>query len=158
MVIGKDTIPVYLPYNHSICHLLFADDILIFCKSIPSSAAKLAKLLSLYQDSSGQLLNHDKSIIFMGKGNGRTSNTIKEIFNFKLATLPSMHPGAPLLIGCLRMLHFDALIASIRKRLSGWQAKALVSWAFSFGQACSSKYAHPYSHGSSPPQECLQHD
>lgn len=62
MVNGKDSIPVFGSSSvPPICHLMFADDIPIFCRAICSSAAKLAKLLSLYQDSSGQCLYHDKS-------------------------------------------------------------------------------------------------
>lgn len=72
---------------------MFANNILIFCRAIPSSDAFLAKLLTIYQDSSSQRINHMKSLIFMGICSRRVSYRIKETFKFKSTDLPSLMIG-----------------------------------------------------------------
>lgn len=112
------------PTRPPICHLLFADDILIF-RAFPRDAAKLCKLFSLYKDSSGQRLNLGKSLIFMGRCSPRSSIRIKAIFKFRSATFPSSYLGVPLLLGSPRQRHFDALLAVTRQKLTGWRANSL---------------------------------
>jgi len=47
----------------SISHLFFADDSLIFCRDSSNDANAIKNILDLYQVSSGQLINLDKSEI-----------------------------------------------------------------------------------------------
>lgn len=50
--------PIYSSSSYPpIYHLLFADDILLFMRAISSAAAKLARVLHLHQESSGQVFN-----------------------------------------------------------------------------------------------------
>lgn len=104
---------------------MLADDILIFIRVVPRNAAKLAKLLSIYKDSSGQYLNLKKSLIFMGKCNSRLSARIKDIFKSRSSSFPSLYLSAPLLLGWSRHRHFDSLIATVRKKLASWRAHSL---------------------------------
>lgn len=50
---------------------------------------------------------------------------IKGIFNFRSVTLPSTYLGTPLLLRCSRKSHFENLLASIRRKLSGWHASSI---------------------------------
>lgn len=110
---------------HPICHFLFADDILLFFRAIPSNAAKLSKLLSLYQDSLGQTFNLSRSLIFFGKCSQRSRSMIKSIFPIPISDLPTRYLGAPLLSGCPRKSHFVPFFAAMREKKSGWKAKNL---------------------------------
>lgn len=88
--------PVFQASNSPpICHLMFANNVLIFCRAIPSSDAFLANLLTLYQDSSSQRINHMTSLIFMGICSRRVSSRIKDTFKFKSTDLPSLMIGNP---------------------------------------------------------------
>lgn len=55
---------------------LYADDILIFLKACKSSLQRLQGLLSLYQDSSRQYFNIQKSHLFLGNCNARRANMV----------------------------------------------------------------------------------
>lgn len=50
---------------------------------------------------------------------------LKGTFNFRIFNLPSSYLGAPLLFGTPRKQHFEGLLASIRRKLSGWRANSL---------------------------------
>lgn len=57
------------PVQSTPCHLLYADDIPLFLKAAKRSLRTLKGLLSLYQDSTGQQFNLQKSQLFVGKTN-----------------------------------------------------------------------------------------
>nr|XP_027095950.1 uncharacterized protein LOC113715848 [Coffea arabica] len=50
-----------------ISHLFFADDSLIFCKANMKQASEIMKILKIYEETSGQLINLDKSSVFFSK-------------------------------------------------------------------------------------------
>lgn len=50
-----------------ISHLLFADDCLLFCKATSEECMKLRNILDNYRESSGQVINVNKTGIFYSK-------------------------------------------------------------------------------------------
>ncbi|KAM6601123.1 hypothetical protein CsatA_020732 [Cannabis sativa] len=65
----------------SISHLLFADDSLLFCEATNSSAIAIKKVLDIYHEASGQLLNTAKSVMSF------SPNTLQSAQNFFHQTL-----------------------------------------------------------------------
>ncbi|GAA0148549.1 hypothetical protein LIER_36747 [Lithospermum erythrorhizon] len=51
----------------SINHILFADDTLIFCKATLEEGETIMKIVSDYEEASGQKINYDKCIISFEK-------------------------------------------------------------------------------------------
>lgn len=47
-------------------HILFADDILIFCKGTRRNFSNLLQFFELYEEASGQKISKDKSAVFFG--------------------------------------------------------------------------------------------
>ncbi|XP_071920756.1 uncharacterized protein [Coffea arabica] len=54
-------------HGPSITHLFFADDSLIFCKANSQEAKELKRILEVYEQESGQMVNLDKSSVFFSK-------------------------------------------------------------------------------------------
>lgn len=50
--------------SSSLTHLLFANDILLFYKSIVEEVQNVLKVLKVYEEGSGQQINHTKTTIF----------------------------------------------------------------------------------------------
>lgn len=51
-----------------ISHLFFVDDSVVFCQANEYEANQVMRILQDYGDSSGHIINSDKSSIFFGKG------------------------------------------------------------------------------------------
>ena len=51
----------------AISHLFFADDTLIFCKATKEEEQQVMQILKIYESASGQMINADKSSVFLGK-------------------------------------------------------------------------------------------
>ena len=48
-------------------HLFFADDCLIFCRSTLEECNKIQELLAIYETTSGQMINKEKTILFFNR-------------------------------------------------------------------------------------------
>ena len=111
--------------SFTLCHMLYADDILVFLKAHKLGLQRLQGLLRLYQDSSGQSFNLQKSQLFLGNFNARRANMVSSLLQINQATLPSVYLGIPLFISSARHLHFQKVMDSIRLRLVGWKTKCI---------------------------------
>lgn len=113
------------PVKETPCHLLYADDIMFFLKAIKKSLRRLQCLLNLYQDSSGQSINLQKSQLFVSKGARRRANMIADLLSIPLATLPSTYLGVPLFYGSPRHRFFTKILDCFRSRLARWKLRCL---------------------------------
>mgnify|MGYP004726181545 CR=1 FL=1 len=55
--------------------MFFADDSLVFCRANTQEADKLRKIIKVYEEAIGQLINMDKSAVFFSKN---TNQTVRE--------------------------------------------------------------------------------
>jgi hypothetical protein len=77
-----------------VCHLLFADDNLLFFKANRESAQEINDVLQLYCNASGQQINLDKSSIHFAKGCQETlRQEIKDCLNVYNVLLSKKYLG-----------------------------------------------------------------
>jgi ribonuclease HI len=107
-------------------HLLFADDSLILLKVSEENVKHLQHILNLYEVSSGQTVNIDKSSVVFSK------NTSKEERKKLMARLGinregwnGKYLGLPVYIGRSRKKTFNYLKERIWQRIQGWKEKML---------------------------------
>lgn len=101
------------------CHLIYADDILVFLKGFKRGMRRLHYLLHLYQDSSGQCFNLQKSYLFLGKCSARKASMISGLLQINVIPLPTVYIGVPLFFGSARHRHFTQMLDSMRSWLAG---------------------------------------
>ncbi|XXG63642.1 hypothetical protein AAC387_Pa05g1782 [Persea americana] len=66
------------PVPSTPCHLLYANDILLFLKAFKPGLRHIQELLLKYQASSGQCFNLQKSNLYLGKCSARRAHMISE--------------------------------------------------------------------------------
>jgi hypothetical protein len=110
----------------TIHHLLFADDLLIFGKSIVSVTACIKSCLEKYCKWSGQLINASKSSIRFSKNILPSKiETISNIFPYSSNHGTSLYLGLPILMGNFKKRAFQGIIDKVKSRIEGWRAKTL---------------------------------
>ena len=107
-------------------HLLYADDVLLFCKGTIKTLRRLKEALSLYESLSGQHVNWDKSYMFFGAGiQTRRVTNILQMMGIKRGTLPFTYLGIPLFKGAPKKIHLRPIAHKIQSQLSSWKGNTL---------------------------------
>ncbi|XP_026378452.1 uncharacterized protein LOC113272874 [Papaver somniferum] len=106
-------------------HLLFADDILVFCRGNLYSLQNLKTMLSVYEKASGQCVNYAKSKFYYGGGSYSRSISIDNYLGMERALFPDKYLGIQLKPGIVRHIHVRQVVEKIMDKLAGWKGKLL---------------------------------
>ncbi|KAK4382400.1 hypothetical protein Sango_2875100 [Sesamum angolense] len=93
-----------------VTHLAYVDDIIIFTRCEEQSLNKLMQFLDLYENQSGQKINHFKSFFTTSEKANLIAHRIKSITGFNLKCLPITYLGAPLYKGYKKKILFEPLL------------------------------------------------
>jgi len=106
--------------NATLSHLLFADDILIFCNAFPSQLHYLRSLFLLFEATSGLKVNLAKSNL-IPVGNVDQVESLADILGCGVAILPVKYLGLPLGASDKSIHIWDGVIEKIERRLASWK-------------------------------------
>lgn len=107
-------------------YLCFSDDIILFTSRRCNSLKILMHTLKEYANTSGQLINVDKSH-FMLHSNAfnSTRHRIKRLIGFTQKHDPLTCLGCPLFVGSPRNICFSNIVTKVFCRITGWKTKQL---------------------------------
>jgi hypothetical protein len=109
-----------------VSHLFFADDNLLFGKASLAESREFMKILKLYEESSGQQLNREKTTIFFSSNTlPATHQAIQDFWGSNGVQNFDKYLGLPALIGRSKRAIFNGLKERIVHRLQGWKEKFL---------------------------------
>ena len=109
-----------------VSHLFFADDSLLFGKASLAESREFMEILKLYEESSGQQLNREKTAIFFNPNTSSiTHQAIQEFWGSNGVQNFDKYLGLPALIGRSKRSIFNGLEERIVRRLQGWKEKFL---------------------------------
>lgn len=109
-----------------ISHLFYADDMLVFTNGKIRSLHYLRRLLNLYQESSGQEVNLQKSAFYASKriSQGRIIR-IQRVSGCHAKKPPFKYLGAPIYKGRCKSIFFEEIIGKMAQKLEGWKSRFL---------------------------------
>jgi len=111
--------------NPAPSHILYADDIMIFCKGSSSNIQTLTKLFADYALISGQYVNPLKSSFYAGSISNQRINQISNMTGFNIGSLPFTYLGVPIFKGKAKTAYFQPIADKIKLKLSAWKASLL---------------------------------
>ena len=106
--------------NTFVSHLLFADDILIFCNSMPAQLSYLRSLFLLFEAASDLKVNLTKSTFIPVKNVEQVDSSVC-ILRCGVATLSVKYLGFPLGASFKAKHIWDGVIEKIEHRLASWK-------------------------------------
>lgn len=114
-------------YDLHISHLFYADDVLIFTNGFARSLNHFMALIRSYELSSGQQVNKQKSIFYLGAKAERRRDAIAQITRLNRREFPLMYLGFPIFYGRAKAIFYQHLVDKLIRGLEGWKA-----WILSF--------------------------
>ncbi|XP_058785710.1 uncharacterized protein LOC131660481 [Vicia villosa] len=106
-------------------NLIFADDVLLFCRGDPTSVEKMQNAFKAFTDSTGLVANPTKSTMFCGGVDTQMQQRLHTISGFKEGVFPVKYLGVPLTHKRLNIQHYLPLIDKIVARIHHWTSKLL---------------------------------
>ncbi|XP_074317909.1 uncharacterized protein LOC141654182 [Silene latifolia] len=111
--------------NLKLTHLMFADDLLHFCKGKPQLIWLLMRAFSSFSNASGLSMNNAKSEIFFNGVVEDIREGIKLVTGFREGTMPFRYMGVSIKAGRLTKQECSSLTEKMVSRIRGLGAKKL---------------------------------
>lgn len=110
---------------HSPSHVLYADDIMIFCWGTIAKVRKIKRLFNLYRETSGQFIRAHKSNFYYGYITSRWLENISNILGFTADRLPFIYLGVPIFKRKPKKSLLQPIANKIKAKLAAWKGKLL---------------------------------
>jgi hypothetical protein len=110
-----------------VSHLFFADDSLLFGQASIAESERFMAILNLYEASSGQKINQEKTAIFFSTNTPQATRLlIQDYWGSRGVANFDKYLGLPAMIGQSKKSIFHSLKARIVQRLQGWKEKFIL--------------------------------
>ncbi|CAN6545200.1 unnamed protein product [Malus baccata var. baccata] len=106
-------------------HVLYADDLFIFCRSDGVTLRNLQGFFDRYSRAFGQFINKAKSTFYLGSTSRNRKAMVKSYLGFKEGKAPFVYLGVPIFCGKPKRSHLQALADKAKAKLTGWKGKLL---------------------------------
>lgn len=106
-------------------HLIFADDLLLFCKADLLSIRALMSQFDKFAQSSGLMENSEKCEVYFAGINSDMKELLAKELGMKIGKIPFRYLGIPLSTKKLRYVDCQALVSQIIKPITHWATKFL---------------------------------
>ncbi|XP_020259065.1 uncharacterized protein LOC109835503 [Asparagus officinalis] len=115
--------------RQKISHLIFADDLLLFCKGDLNSVQKIHQCINRFSQVSGLQANPNKCAIFYGGVDDAIKESIQNYLGYTEGKMPIRYLGVPLVCKRLNYLDCNPLISKISSQLQNSLKNRKLSYA-----------------------------
>ncbi|XP_060200398.1 uncharacterized protein LOC132628651 [Lycium barbarum] len=115
LVVDENYTRFYRPNKaYHITHLAFADDVILFTSGKPADLRNVLKILTVYENVSGQQINKQKSCVaFAPKANMEIIHRVTHLTEMHRKEWPIKYLGCPLFVGRMKIIYFSEMVQSI---------------------------------------------
>ncbi|XP_074305392.1 uncharacterized protein LOC141640520 [Silene latifolia] len=106
-------------------HLMFADDLLMFCKGNVQSIMLLMRAFSSFSKASGLCMNSSKSEVYYSGVSQTVKDDIRQITGFTEGAMPFRYLGVPVQATRLTKIECNVLVEKMVNRIRSLDAKKL---------------------------------
>ncbi|XP_019056316.1 PREDICTED: uncharacterized protein LOC109116043 [Tarenaya hassleriana] len=106
-------------------HLIFADDLVIFCKATQQSLQTIQSCLTWFGRNSGLEVNPGKCEIFLGGLSDQRQQELAAFMGIALGKFPMRYLGLPVSTQRLSKADYEPLMERVRNKVSSWSSKVL---------------------------------
>jgi len=106
-------------------HILYADDVMIFCTGTKSNIRWLLNIFQRYSEVSRQIINNAKSRLYTGAMTATRIQMISALLGFTVGTHPFIYLGYPIFQGKPKVAHFQMISDKIKAKLATWKGSLL---------------------------------
>nr|ABD32279.2 reverse transcriptase, putative [Medicago truncatula] len=106
-------------------HILYADDVLIFCAGTKQNIRCLLKFFNDYSEVSAQIINNNKSQFYAGAMTTSHSQMIAGTLGFSADNIPFFYLGCPIFKGKLKGIYFQSIVDRIKVKFAIWKCTLL---------------------------------
>lgn len=106
-------------------HILYADDVLIFCVGTKQNIRCLLKFFHDYSEVSGKIINNSKSRFLSRAMTSSRSQMITGMLGFSVGTIPFSYLGCPIFKGKPKGTYFQYIIDRIKVKFATWKGTLL---------------------------------
>lgn len=104
-------------------HILFDDDLLLFCKGDMKLIGAMMEQFTIFSKSSGLEENMEKCEIDFAKVDGRFEHRVCKTLTIRMGVLPFKYLGVPFAARKLRYIECRTVVDQITKLVSHWSSK-----------------------------------
>lgn len=110
----------------AISHLLFVDDCYFFFRATKVEADIMKRILSRYEEVSGQMINKTKStILFSPNRSAENRRAVCDQLGVNMSQHPGKYLGLPMEVGRRKTTTFSFLAERVQQNLNGWHNQHL---------------------------------
>lgn len=121
-----DLLPIASPKGFQMpSHVLYADDILIFCRGTRENVQNISNLFSVYGDAPGQLISLAKCKYYAGNIPPSRIQMLAFILGFSASCLPFTYLGVPIFKVKPKRNHLQPIVDRIKTQLASWKGSLL---------------------------------
>eukprot|EP00253_Pinus_taeda_P010079 PITA_10079 len=106
-------------------HQQFVDDTMLHGTPMVKEAVAYKGILNLFSQASGTEINFSKSTIFFSNTHPAVQAHLSQLLGFRFGSLPSKYLGAPLTLKPWQKIHWEKVLANMKKKCSHWRNRAL---------------------------------
>lgn len=106
-------------------HILYADDIIIFCSATTRNIHGVAAVLQRYATASGQICNPAKSKVYYAKVVPAIRACVKDSLGFGEGRFPFRYLGVPIFKGMPRQSYLRDIVDGILDKFERWNGRFL---------------------------------